>query len=103
VHHGTADVPVLAWTVGPLKYVGERAVDYREGRGQGGTLGGHLGQQVRVQAHAVLERIDLCLHRRRSARGLLGVHRNPAARGMDDAALPQRMEVDHVRIWQAPR
>jgi beta-glucanase (GH16 family) len=26
-----------------------------------------------------------------------------AARGMDDAALPQRMEVDHIRIWQAPR
>jgi beta-glucanase (GH16 family) len=26
-----------------------------------------------------------------------------SARGMDDAALPQRMEVDHVRIWQAPR
>jgi beta-glucanase (GH16 family) len=26
-----------------------------------------------------------------------------AARGMDDAALPQRMEVDHVRVWQAPR
>jgi hypothetical protein len=25
-----------------------------------------------------------------------------AARGMDDAALPQRMEVDYVRIWQAP-
>ena len=25
-----------------------------------------------------------------------------AARGMDDAALPQRMEVDYVRVWQAP-
>jgi hypothetical protein len=26
-----------------------------------------------------------------------------AARGMDDAALPQRMEVDYVRVWQGPR
>jgi beta-glucanase (GH16 family) len=26
-----------------------------------------------------------------------------AARGMDDAALPQRMEVDYVRVWQVPR
>ena len=26
-----------------------------------------------------------------------------AARGMDDAALPQRMEVDYVRVWQQPR
>ena len=26
-----------------------------------------------------------------------------AARGMDDAALPQRMEVDYVRVWQAQR
>jgi len=25
-----------------------------------------------------------------------------AARGMDDAALPQRMEVDYVRVWQRP-
>jgi beta-glucanase (GH16 family) len=25
-----------------------------------------------------------------------------AARGMDDAALPQLMEVDYVRVWQAP-
>ena len=25
-----------------------------------------------------------------------------AAKGMDDAALPQRMEVDYVRVWQAP-
>jgi hypothetical protein len=31
----------------------------------------------------VLERIDPCFHRRRSARGLLGVHRDPAAHGMD--------------------
>jgi beta-glucanase (GH16 family) len=26
-----------------------------------------------------------------------------AAKGMDDAALPQRMVVDYVRVWQAPR
>jgi hypothetical protein len=26
-----------------------------------------------------------------------------AARGIDDAALPQRMAVDHVRVWQEPR
>jgi hypothetical protein len=26
-----------------------------------------------------------------------------AARGMDDAALPQRMEIDYVRAWQTPR
>ena len=26
-----------------------------------------------------------------------------AAKGMDDAALPQRMEVDYVRVWRAPR
>ncbi len=26
-----------------------------------------------------------------------------AARGMDDAALPQRMEVDFVRVWQVPQ
>ena len=25
-----------------------------------------------------------------------------AAKGMDDAALPQRMEVDYVRVWQRP-
>ncbi|HEX6783595.1 MAG TPA: glycoside hydrolase family 16 protein [Sphingomicrobium sp.] len=25
-----------------------------------------------------------------------------AAKGMDDAALPQRFEVDYVRVWQAP-
>ena len=25
-----------------------------------------------------------------------------AAKGMDDAALPQRMEVDYVRVWQVP-
>ncbi|MEQ7873809.1 glycoside hydrolase family 16 protein [Sphingomonas sp. ASV193] len=25
-----------------------------------------------------------------------------AAKGMDDAALPQRMEVDYVRVWKAP-
>jgi beta-glucanase (GH16 family) len=25
------------------------------------------------------------------------------AQGIDDAALPQRMEVDYVRVWQAPR
>lgn len=25
------------------------------------------------------------------------------AKGMDDAALPQRMEVDYVRVWQVPR
>jgi beta-glucanase (GH16 family) len=25
-----------------------------------------------------------------------------AAKGMDDAALPQRMEVDYFRVWQAP-
>ena len=26
-----------------------------------------------------------------------------AAKGIDDAAMPQRMEVDYVRVWQAPR
>ena len=25
------------------------------------------------------------------------------AKGMDDAALPERMEVDYVRVWQAPK
>jgi beta-glucanase (GH16 family) len=25
------------------------------------------------------------------------------AKGIDDAAMPQRMEVDYVRVWQAPR
>jgi beta-glucanase (GH16 family) len=25
-----------------------------------------------------------------------------AAKGIDDAALPQRMEVDYVRVWQMP-
>jgi beta-glucanase (GH16 family) len=25
-----------------------------------------------------------------------------AAKGMDDAALPQRMEIDYVRVWQRP-
>jgi beta-glucanase (GH16 family) len=24
------------------------------------------------------------------------------AKGVDDAALPQRMEVDYVRVWQVP-
>ena len=48
----------LRGLLGALKDVGERAGDHREGRGQGGALGGHLRQQVRVQAHAVLERID---------------------------------------------
>jgi hypothetical protein len=24
-----------------------------------------------------------------------------AAKGMDDAALPQRFEIDYVRVWQA--
>ena len=23
-------------------------------------------------------------------------------KGMDDAALPQRMEIDYVRVWQVP-
>lgn len=26
-----------------------------------------------------------------------------AAKGIDDAAMPQRMEVDYVRVWQAPQ
>ena len=26
-----------------------------------------------------------------------------AAKGMDDAALPQRMFVDYVRVWHVPR
>jgi hypothetical protein len=26
-----------------------------------------------------------------------------AAKGMDDAALPQRMEVDYVRVWARPQ
>jgi beta-glucanase (GH16 family) len=26
-----------------------------------------------------------------------------AAKGIDDAAMPQRMEVDYVRVWQAPK
>jgi beta-glucanase (GH16 family) len=26
-----------------------------------------------------------------------------AAKGMDNAAMPQRMQVDYVRVWQAPR
>jgi beta-glucanase (GH16 family) len=26
-----------------------------------------------------------------------------AAKGIDDSAMPQRMEVDYVRVWQAPR
>jgi len=25
------------------------------------------------------------------------------ARGVDDASMPQRMEVDYVRVWQVPR
>ena len=26
-----------------------------------------------------------------------------AARGIDNAAMPQRMQVDYVRVWQVPR
>ena len=25
-----------------------------------------------------------------------------AAKGIDNAAMPQRMQVDYVRVWQAP-
>jgi hypothetical protein len=53
-----AQIPILARSVRPLPHLTHARGDDRQRRCQGRTLGGHLRQQRRVEAHAILQRVD---------------------------------------------